>query len=139
MDGDMASVKSDSWQRGVDGWWTSMDSSRRWLEDLGRQVESTADGAVHAEDMSPLLDAIPTLRRVEHHRRFLREGPLRPPEGDVRWTVPGRVVFRRPGLDLRDFSAPDAPPAVPMLIVAPEVNGAHIADFGEGQSLVRAG
>jgi len=78
----------------------------------------------------------PAVAATERTRRFLAEGPLRPPPGEVRWSVPGEVVLRRPGMELRDFSEPGAE-GTPMLIVAPEVNGAHIADFGEGQSLVR--
>jgi len=78
----------------------------------------------------------PALKAGDHARRFLAEGPLRPPPGPVQWSVPGEVVLRRPGMELRDFSVPGAA-GTPLLIVAPEVNGAHIADFGEGQSLVR--
>lgn len=57
------------------------------------------------------------------------------------WHTPNRVVREHPAYRVRDFSAADASRGSahrPVLIVPPEVNSSAIADFGPGQSLVRA-
>lgn len=67
------------------------------------------------------------------------------PERAVAWTHPSEVLLETPRLRLRAFGplvgapAPDATGLdLPLLVVAPEVNGSHLADFGPGQSLVTA-
>ena len=59
----MTNANKDSWQSGVDKWWGSMDVGRRWLEDLGKQVQSTAERSVQAEDLGPVLDALEMMER----------------------------------------------------------------------------
>jgi len=72
--------------------------------------------------------------------------PSRP---SVAWTTPSVVVLDHPLMELREFRLPGErfntkrararkSPARPFLLVAPEVNGANITDYGPGQSLVQA-
>jgi poly(3-hydroxyalkanoate) synthetase len=59
------------------------------------------------------------------------------PEQPVCWPSPHRVVLETPALRLLRFDAERGGGASPpLLIVPPEVNGANLADYGPGQSLV---
>ena len=58
------------------------------------------------------------------------------PEHDVDWTTPHGVVLKTSSLTLRDFGGGAPGSEHPLLIVAPEVNGSNLADYGPGQSLV---
>jgi poly(3-hydroxybutyrate) depolymerase len=60
------------------------------------------------------------------------------PEVDPEWTTPNRIVLETPSLFLRDFGGGPPGGGQPLLVVAPEVNGSNLADYGEGQSLVVA-
>lgn len=60
------------------------------------------------------------------------------PEQEVSWTSEHQVVLETPSLALRDFGGEPGASGLPLLIVAPEVGGSNIADYGPGQSLVRA-
>jgi poly(3-hydroxybutyrate) depolymerase len=85
----------------------------------------------------------PLFDLARRKRRFLDETVLSEPPAPA-WTTPNRVVRETPAMRLREFvrEAVEAPPVgaktLPMLVVPPEVNRSTIADFGPGQSLVRA-
>ncbi len=51
---------------GLEPWWTAMEAGRRWLEELGAQVQANADGSVRASDLGPVLDAVELLERRVH-------------------------------------------------------------------------
>ncbi len=83
----------------------------------------------------------PGTRRIRQGRRFLESGVLAPPPR-LEWTTPHQVALELPALQLLDFTLPgssseEGTSPLPVLIVAPEVNGATIADYGPGQSLVQ--
>jgi pimeloyl-ACP methyl ester carboxylesterase len=85
---------------------------------------------------APLADAVlgPWVDGLRHLRRYLEHGVARRPHGTP-WHTSHRIELSMPAADLRVFGA-EAGPA--LLIVAPEINGAQIADYGPGQSLVGA-
>jgi len=62
------------------------------------------------------------------------------------WTTPNEVILEHPAMQLREFwldgesieeRRAAAGGAIPMLLVAPEVNGSSIADYGRKQSWVQ--
>lgn len=81
----------------------------------------------------------PVVDHLAHQRRWLDHTFL-PPRPEVEWTTPHRVTLRLRELELREFGETRrrrgraAEP--PLLVVAPEVNAATIADYGPKQSLV---
>lgn len=79
-------------------------------------------------------------RTIEQSSRLVRWwAELVPgPEADTTWNTPNRVVLETPSLQLRDFGGGPPGGGSPLLIVAPEVNGSNIADYGPGQSLAAA-
>jgi poly(3-hydroxybutyrate) depolymerase len=60
------------------------------------------------------------------------------PEVDTTWTTSNRVILETSSFQLRDFGGGAPGGGSPLLIVAPEVNGSNVADYGPGQSLVQA-
>ena len=77
-------------------------------------------------------------RTIEQSSRIARWWAEQVPraEVDTTWTHPNRVVLETPSLQLRDFGGAEDATGSPLLIVAPEVNGSNLADYGPGQSLV---
>lgn len=73
-----------------------------------------------------------TLRRV----RAWAESNVAPATPELTWTTPNEVVLEHPRMQLRRFAGEGQ--GTPLLLVAPEVNGATITDYGPGQSLVQA-
>ncbi len=59
------------------------------------------------------------------------------PEHEPAWTTPHSVVLEDAAFALRDFGGGAPGSDFPLLIVAPEVNGSTLADYGPGQSLVQ--
>ncbi len=77
-----------------------------------------------------------TIQTVPAMARWWQEilpGPEREPE----WATPNQVVATRPACRLRDFGGGPPGGGPPLLIVAPEVNGSNLADYGPDQSLVQ--
>jgi|ETNmetMinimDraft_30_1059905.scaffolds.fasta_scaffold126552_1 hypothetical protein len=54
---------NDPLSQGLDQWWTAMSNSRRWMEDLSREVRNTAESSLNARDLSPVIDTLEVLGR----------------------------------------------------------------------------
>ncbi|MCP4871758.1 MAG: DUF3141 domain-containing protein [Proteobacteria bacterium] len=61
------------------------------------------------------------------------------PQHTPTWTTDHAVILETPSFALRDFGGGAPGSEHPLLIVAPEVNGSTLADYGPGQSLVQVG
>lgn len=79
-------------------------------------------------------------RTIERSSRLARWWAELVPEAEVdtTWATPNRVVRSTPSIQLRDFGGGPPGGGTPLLIIAPEVNGSNIADYGPGQSLAQA-
>lgn len=80
-----------------------------------------------------LQSTIDHMTRAARHWAELIPGP----EHEVEWTTGHRVALRTPALTLRDFGGGAPGSEHPLLMVAPEVNGSNLLDYGPGQSLVQ--
>lgn len=94
-----------------------------------------------AAALTPLLDA------SRKARRFLDITTLRP-EPTLAWSTPNVVLLEHRAMQLREFRLPGErirsrraaarkARAIPLLLVAPEINGSNIADYAPDQSFVR--
>ena len=103
---------------------------------------TAAPESLAAATLTPLLDG------ARRWRRFLDATTLRP-EPTLKWTTPNTVLLEHPAMQLREFwlpgeaiadrrAAAHTAGALPLLLVAPEVNGSSIADYGPSQSFVHA-
>ncbi len=103
---------------------------------------TAAPASLASATLSPLLDG------ARRWSRFLDATTLRP-EPTMLWTTPNTVLLEHPAMQLREFWLPGeriedrraaaaAAGAIPLLVVAPEVNGSSITDYGPSQSLVHA-
>ncbi len=55
--------RNDPLSQGLDQWWTAISNSRRWMEDLSREVRKTAVSSISVWDLSPVIDTLEVLGR----------------------------------------------------------------------------